>query len=141
MVCQNWEPFLRLAFGMIPAAAWAWQHSMSGWCPQLGPGWPAGFCVFQIPAYQSRRPQQDSWMLPRSVWPECSASGHHRANGAHGNYNVCCPGVDQIADTLVANQGSIAVFVQFHTGMLKTTSEYGKVGTTVDCMTGGTSAV
>ncbi|CAE7215086.1 DEK1 [Symbiodinium natans] len=27
--------------------------------------------------------------------------GHHRANGAHGNYNVCCPGVDQVVGTTV----------------------------------------
>ena len=26
--------------------------------------------------------------------------GHHRAVGSHGNYNVCCPGVDQIATCL-----------------------------------------
>jgi len=27
--------------------------------------------------------------------------GHHRAVGSHGNYNVCCPGVDQIVGTNV----------------------------------------
>ena len=26
--------------------------------------------------------------------------GHHRAVGSHGNYNVCCPGVDQIVTCL-----------------------------------------
>ncbi|CAL1169946.1 unnamed protein product [Cladocopium goreaui] len=28
-------------------------------------------------------------------------AGHHRAVGSHGNYNVCCPGVDQIVGTNV----------------------------------------
>lgn len=27
--------------------------------------------------------------------------GHHRAQGAHGNYNVCCPGMDYFAGTNV----------------------------------------
>ena len=27
--------------------------------------------------------------------------GHHRATGSHGNYNVCCPGMDQLVGTTV----------------------------------------
>ena len=27
--------------------------------------------------------------------------GHHRVPGAHGNYNVCCPGADHVFGTYV----------------------------------------
>jgi len=34
-------------------------------------------------------------------WLRTNHEGHHRAEGAHGNYNVCCPLVDQIVGTHV----------------------------------------
>jgi len=32
-------------------------------------------------------------------WLRVNHEGHHRASGAHGNYNVCCPLVDQLVGT------------------------------------------
>jgi len=34
-------------------------------------------------------------------WLRKNHEGHHRAEGAHGNYNVCCPGMDQLVGTYV----------------------------------------
>jgi len=48
-----------------------------------------------------------SWVLAGlrdSAWFKYLRSnhaGHHLATGAHGNYNVCCPGVDQLVGTNV----------------------------------------
>lgn len=38
---------------------------------------------------------------PLFVWLRTNHEGHHRTEGAAGNYNVCCPLVDQLVGTYV----------------------------------------